>query len=462
MNSPDDVIAALATPVGEGGIAVVRVSGKNAIAVVGKSFYGKVSLDRSGSHTAHYGLFFDEKRKKIDDIVTTVFREPHSYTGENTVEISCHGSSYIVKKIIERLIESGARQAEPGEFTKRAFLNGRMDLAQAEAVADLIHASSEYAHRISISQLEGRLSHKIQQLKEKLIDVCGLLEVELDFVEEEIGYINSEKVGKEIHLIKNQLDEMIDSYESGRLSKEGVRVVILGEPNVGKSSIFNCLIDNYRAIVTPVEGTTRDSIEEHVSIDGVIFNIIDTAGIRHSEDIVEKEGIKRTYGEIQKSDIAIFVKDCTNVNGSQLSDENIENTLPKNSKIITVFNKFDLIGFEKGKIKDQLAEDVQVFLSAKTGFGIKDLKGKLLEASKLKDLPEGTESIILTNLRHFNCLKEANGYVSSAVESLDNKMSNEFAISDLRIAIGKLELIIGVVTDEEILNNIFSNFCIGK
>ncbi len=462
MNSPDDVIAALATPVGEGGIAVIRVSGKNAFVVVDKSFHGKVSLDQSKSHTAHYGVFFGEKRKKIDEVVVTIFREPHSYTGENTVEISCHGGSYIVKKIIERLIDSGARQAEPGEFTKRAFLNGRIDLAQAEAVADLIHSSSEYAHQISISQLEGRLSHKIQFLKEKLIDVCTLLEVELDFVEEEIGYINSEKVEKEIHLIKDQLDEMIDSYESGRLSKEGIRVVILGEPNVGKSSIFNCLIDNYRAIVTPVEGTTRDSIEEHISIEGVIFNVIDTAGIRRSEDIVEKEGIKRTYGEIQKSDIAILVKNCTEVGSRQFSVENIENLLPRSSKIITVFNKFDLIGFDPSKTEDQLVGESSVFLSAKTGFGIKELKRKLLENSKFKDLPEGTDSVILTNLRHFNCLKEANGFINSALKSVDNKMSNEFVISDLRIAIGKLESIIGVVTDEEILNNIFSNFCIGK
>lgn len=462
MNSPDDVIAALATPVGEGGIAVIRVSGKNALIVVDKSFNGNISLDKSKSHTAHYGLFFGEKRKKIDEVVVTVFRQPHSYTGENTVEISCHGGSYIVKKIIERLIESGARQAEPGEFTKRAFLNGRIDLAQAEAVADLIHASSEYAHQISISQLEGRLSHKIQFLKEKLIDVCGLLEVELDFVEEEIGYLNSEKVEKEVHLIKDQLDEMIDSYESGRLSKEGIRVVILGEPNVGKSSIFNCLIDNYRAIVTPVEGTTRDSIEEHISIEGVTFNVIDTAGIRHSEDIVEKEGIKRTYGEIQKSDIAILVNDCTKVNSREYVVGTIESALPKSSKIITVFNKFDLIAFDKGRIQDQLVGDSQVIFSAKTGFGIKDLKTKLFEISKIRDLPEGSESVILTNLRHFNCLKEANGCIASAIKSVEDKMSNEFVISDLRIAISKLESIIGVVTDEEILNNIFSNFCIGK
>jgi len=462
MNSPDDVIAALATPVGEGGIAVIRVSGKNAIGIAGKSFSGKVSLDQSPSHTAHYGLFFDEKRKKIDEVIIIVFRHPHSYTGENTVEISCHGGSYIVKKIIERLIDSGARQAEPGEFTKRAFLNGRIDLTQAEAVADLIHASSEYAHHISISQLEGRLSHKVQLLKEKLVDVCSLLEVGLDFVEEEIGYINSEKVEIEIQLIKNQINEMMDSYETGRLTKEGVRVVILGEPNVGKSSIFNCLIDNYRAIVTPVEGTTRDSIEEYISIEGVTFNIIDTAGIRNSEDIVEIEGIKRTYGEIKKSDIAILVKDCTNLNMQQFVEKNIEGVLPKNSKIIIVLNKFDLIGFDKWKIKDQLFGDNQVIFSAKTRFGIKYLKKKLFEISKIKDFPEGAESVILTNLRHFNCLKEADGYINSAIKSMANKVSNEFVISDLRITIEKLESIIGVVTDDEILNNIFSNFCIGK
>ncbi len=462
MNSPDDVIAALATPVGEGGIAVIRVSGKNAFIVVDKSFNGNVSLGQSKSHTAHYGLFFGEKRKKIDEVIVTVFREPHSYTGENTVEISCHGGSYIVKKIIERLLDSGARQAEPGEFTKRAFLNGRIDLAQAEAVADLIHASSEYAHQISISQLDGRLSHKIQLLKDRLLDICSLLEVELDFSEQEIGYIDSEKTMKDIQTIKSQIDEMIDSYESGRISKEGIRVVILGEPNVGKSSIFNCLIDNYRAIVTPVEGTTRDSIEEHISLEGVTFNVIDTAGIRHSEDIVEKEGIKRTYGEIKKSDIAILVKDCTNINNRQVTFENIENILPKNSKIITVFNKFDLIGFEEGKIKDQSVGNSNVILSAKTGFGIKDLKKKLFESSKIKDLPEGTESVILTSLRHFKCLKDANLSIESAIKSLEKKVSNEFIVSDLRIAIGKLESVIGVVTSDEILNNIFSNFCIGK
>ena len=462
MNSLDDVIVALATPVGEGGLAVVRISGKSAISIVDKSFRGKIALVRVPTHTAHFGVFFNEKKQKIDEVIVTVFRLPHSYTGEDSVEISCHGGTYIVKKIIECLINSGARQAEPGEFTKRAFLNGRIDLSQAEAVADLIHASSENAHKLSLSQLEGRLSHKIEQLKEKLVEVCSLLELELDFIEEGIDLVKAEKVTKEMRGIGNQIDLMISSYESGRLSKEGVRVVIIGAPNVGKSSIFNSLLDSERAIVTPIEGTTRDSIEESINVNGMRFNLVDTAGIRNSEDIVEIEGIKRTYAELKNSDIAILVEDCTNLNYCNVFLDKIKDAVFQKATLIKVLNKFDLVGFDEAKIPNKTEKDERILFSAKTGFGVGEVKSKLLEISTSMGAPEITDGIVLTNLRHLNCLKEARVNISSAIKAIEHKVSNEFIISDLRTAINAMEIIIGKVTNDDILNKIFSTFCIGK
>jgi len=461
MHPLDDVITAIATPTGEGGIAVIRLSGEQAFRIADCCFRGKKPLADSQTHTAHFGTFVNEKRERVDDVVATVFRSPHSYTGENSVELSCHGGVFVARTIVETLIRAGARQAEPGEFTKRAFLNGRMDLSQAEAVADLIHAQSDAAQKLSLSQLHGRLSHKIDELREKLLGVCGLLELELDFVEEGISIVSQSQVSERLNSVVQEIDSMIKSYRAGRMSREGVSVAIIGEPNVGKSSIFNNLIDYNRAIVTPVAGTTRDSIEENAIIDGVLFKLVDTAGIRPTTDIVESEGIKRTYSAIEEADIILFVRDSTRIDEEIFLNE-LRNLHSANAKIVEVLNKYDLIGFLQDRLPDIHRGMARVPLSAKTGFGLEQLRKALVESTDLQGVVDSDESVMVTNFRHVACLGNAKKALDSALASLLQCVGNELVASDIRRGISDLEMIVGRVTSDDILNHIFSKFCIGK
>jgi len=461
MHPLDDVITAIATPVGEGGLAVIRLSGEDAFRIADCCFQGKKHLADAHSHTAHFGTFVNEKAERVDDVVATVFRSPHSYTGENTVELSCHGGAFVARTIVESLIRAGARQAEPGEFTKRAFLNGRMDLSQAEAVADLIHAQSDSAHKLSLSQLHGRLSHKINELREKLLGVCGLLELELDFAEEGISIIPQAQVLDQLQGVMHEIDGMINSYKSGRMSREGVSVAIIGEPNVGKSSIFNNLIDYNRAIVTPIAGTTRDSIEENIVIDGILFKLVDTAGIRPTTDVVESEGIKRTYSEIEEADIILFVRDCTRIDEEIFLDE-LGQVHSGAAKILEILNKFDLVGFSEDRLPASHRGMPRVSLSAKTGLGLERLRQALVEATEIHKVVDSDESVLVTNLRHIACLSNARSALNSALISLSKSEGNELVASDIRRGINDLEMIVGRVTSDDILNHIFSNFCIGK
>lgn len=473
----DDTIVAVATPGGVGAISIIRLSGPNSLEAVDSIFKGKKKISECESHTIHYGKIIDKENNLIDDVLVFVYHKPHSYTGEDSVEISIHGNPLIAQKIIELLISSvcDVRLAEPGEFTKRAFLNGKMDLAQAEAVAEIINSRTDASFRGARNQLDGILSHKVQQLKDMLINSSSLVELELDFVEEDIEFISYDKLINQINSIIEEIDNLLSTYSFGRVIREGVNVALVGIPNVGKSSLLNYILKESRAIVSHIPGTTRDIIREEVSIDGILFRLYDTAGIRLSEDEIEKEGVFRSREAIKNADIVLFINDIEQGFSNELYNELL--TLTKSEKILIIFNKVDLIDSKtnesvssfsklikngnKGNSSKQLNLTPDVFISAKSGYGINHLFLKLKE--KVIGNSNYTEkSAIVSNLRHFNSLKSAKEYLINAKNSVSEKLSGEFIAVDLRNAINSLGEIIGEVTSEDILNNIFSKFCIGK
>ncbi len=448
----EDTIVALATPAGVGAISVIRVSGPQSFSAVDNIFYGKSKIEKAASHTLHYGDIKNQDDEQVDDVLVSVFRAPNSYTGEDSVEISTHGNPLITQKVIELLIvNSQVRLAEPGEFTKRAFLNNRIDLAKAEAVADVINSRTEASFRGARNQLDGLLSKKVNDLRTQLLNSSSFIELELDFVEEDIEFVNQDELLKRIDSIIIEIDTLLESYEFGRVIRDGVNVAIVGRPNVGKSSLLNYILKESRAIVSEIPGTTRDVIREEVSIGGVLFRLFDTAGIRISEDSIEKEGILRSQETVRNADFVIFLEDVQQAESKDLFVELLNLTSP--DKILKVVNKIDL--------NKNFSKAVDVKISAKTGEGI-DL---LFE--KLKEKTIGNESYtektaIVTNLRHHNCLKKSRENLISARESILNKMSGEFISVDLRNAEMNLAEIIGEVTSDDILNNIFMKFCIGK
>jgi len=464
MNPRDDIIAAIVTPIGEGGISVVRVCGRGAIEVSSQRFRGKSPLTQAASHTAHFGLFTSRDGDIIDEVVSTVFRAPHSYTAEDTVEFSCHGGMYITRRILGTLIQAGARAAEPGEFTKRAFLNGRIDLSQAEAVADIISSRSDRSHRASVSQLQGKLSAKINELREKLLSVCSLLELELDFSEEGIELADKSNIISTLTDIKKDLTGLIDSYTQGRLYREGVRVVLIGRPNVGKSSILNSLLNDSRAIVTDIPGTTRDTIQENVTIDGLLFSVIDTAGLRESEDKIELEGILRTKNEAEQADIVAFISEPDDhlIELDLKSLATLRNGGSGERAYIVVVNKIDLRPEWKATSTNGVSQVPTVYISAKTGLGLERLKSSLLDLTRKTNGSDTDSSPMVTSERHLQSVVKARTYLIQAQEDTVGGMSNEFIAINLRLAMDSLGEIIGVVTSEEVLNNIFARFCIGK
>ncbi len=447
----EDTIVALATASGVGAISVIRLSGEKSIELVDKIFSGKIKLVEAHTHTIHYGKIFDSKNDLIDDVLVSVFKAPHSYTGENSIEISSHGSSLIVKKIIERLIEVGARLAEPGEFTKRAFLNGRIDLAQAEAVADIINSRTEASLRGARNQLDGLLSQKVNFLRNSLINSSSLIELELDFAEEDLEFVSLNKVMEQIEQIENEIDKLISTYNFGRIIKDGINVALVGKPNVGKSSLLNYLLKEKRAIVSEIPGTTRDIIREEVNIDGILFTLYDTAGIRETEDIIEKEGVNRSVETIKNSDVVIFLNDLQTGFSEKLYDK--LKTFTNEERIIKVINKIDLDPNTK--------INCDVKISAKTGEGIDNLF-KVLKEKAIGSESYSEKSAIVSNLRHLNALKRSKQFLQNAKESIKEKLSGEFIAVDLRNAESALGEIIGRVTSDDILNNIFMKFCIGK
>ncbi len=463
-----DTIAAIATPLGEGGIAVIRMSGSEAVALAERVFKGKTSITDATSHTAHFGRILDGDGNIIDEVVVTVFLEPNSYTGENTIEISCHGGILVTKRILELVLNVGARHAKPGEFTKRAFLNGRLDLSQAEAVADLIHARSDAAHRSSVGQLEGALSQRIRRLRSNLVDSVGMLELELDFAEEDLEFVDKNKFQQGVGETIKEIDDLIETFRAGRIYREGVKVVIAGPPNAGKSSLLNALLESNRAIVTDIPGTTRDTIEEAVSIGGIWCRLVDTAGLRETHDVVEREGVKRTEDELRTGDIILLVLDASEraEMAHQASLEEFVASLASTpGKRILVLNKTDLPSRPAAQVLASLAlnpDSVCVEVSAKTGIGLDGLQKALIRAAFSGNLPEIDATATVTNLRHYEALVRARKSLSLCMDSLDRHESSEFVAVDLRNALDCLGEVTGEVTTEEILNNIFSKFCIGK
>ena len=451
MNFEDDTIVALATPAGVGAISVIRVSGPESIFTVDKIFDGKHKLSDSSTHTIHYGKIIDENKELIDDVLVSIFKKPNSYTGEESVEISTHGSSLITQKIIQTLLKQKIRLAEPGEFTKRAFLNGRIDLAQAEAVADLINSRTEASFRGARNQLDGLLSKKVGDLRNKLITASSLIELELDFAEEDLEFVSKNEVIKLIDEIIFEIDQLLKTYKFGKVLRDGVNVAIVGKPNVGKSSLLNYILKESRAIVSHIPGTTRDVIREEVSIDGILFRLFDTAGIRSSSDEIEKEGILRSQIAVKNADIVLFLNDVTESFSANLYNQLLE--LTSKDRVIIVLNKIDVNPGES------FSGDIRI--SAITGFGV----GNLFTLMKEKVIGSNSyteKSAIISSIRHYDALRKTLEQLKSAKKSVENKMSGEFVSTYLRSAEDFLGEIIGIVSSDDILNNIFSKFCIGK
>lgn len=460
---PKDTIAAIATPLGEGGLAIIRISGPAAVTIADKVFRGKKPLRDAPGFTVHYGTIHTTRNEMVDQVLATVFRAPHSYTGEDAVEFSCHGGMLVAHRVLESVLETGARQSEPGEYTKRAFLNGRMDLSQAEAVADLIAARSHRAHLSSLEQLEGRLAGRIAELKKKLMDLCSLLEVDLDFSEEGIELISKESIAAKIEDSVDTINRMVASFEIGRVYREGVTVALVGRPNAGKSSIFNVLLQESRAIVTPVPGTTRDLLEENLVIGGILFRISDTAGLRESTDIVETEGLKRSMAALRRGDILVLVVDATVGLPLAVCLSDLGEVLP-GQRVVVAYNKTDLLGEDSTGPADFTAQGIQgmaVRVSAKNGQGIDTLRRCLVGLAVGPNRGQ-EESLYITNRRHWESLKKAKASLELALHSLDIGRTNEFVAFDVREAMEFLAEITGEVTSEDVINNIFSRFCVGK
>ena len=450
MSLTEDTIAALATPLGFGAISIIRVSGEKSISTVDTIFTGKVKLEKAKSHTIHYGNIFDSD-EIIDDVLISIFKAPNSYTGEDSVEISTHGNPLIAKKILELLTRTNIRLAEPGEFTKRAFLNNRMDLSQAEAVADVISSHTEASLRGARNQLNGLLSRKVDELRTLLLNISSFVELELDFAEEDVSFIEKNELIKRIDFIKVEIDALLQTYSFGKTIRDGVNVALVGIPNVGKSSLLNYILKESRAIVSEIPGTTRDIIREEVSIDGILFKLYDTAGIRFSEDLIELEGIYRSRDAVKNADLVLFINDVEQEFDQILFQEIL--TLNDRKNILTVLNKID---------KDYKGiGHYDISLSALTGEGIMGLLNKM-KSHALGNSNFSEKTAIVSNLRHYQCLSRAKENLIKSRDSAMNNMSGEFVSVDLRNTINCLGEIIGEVTSEDILNNIFTKFCIGK
>ena len=471
MTNSEECICALATPAG-GAIGIVRLSGKNAIEITDKVFVsvsGK-QLSAAKPNTLHYGEIKDKDGHTIDDVLVSVFRAPHSYTGEDSTEISCHGSRYILQQVLQRLIEVGCRQAEPGEYTRRAYMNGKMDLSQAEAVADLIASTNKATHQMALSQLKGHFSSELTLLREKLLKMTSLLELELDFSDhEELEFADRSELRALAAEIEKKITTLAHSFETGNALKQGVPVAIVGKTNVGKSTLLNRLLHEEKAIVSNIHGTTRDVIEDTTLIDGITFRFIDTAGIRKTDDVVENIGIERTYQKMEEAKIVIWLLDA------QPTEAEIEDMKEKNQgkKLLMVFNKIDEISFDKAVLSSDensqtsssvslSDENVSILnISARTGENVSDLEQALVRAA---DIPEITENdVIVTSARHYEALLRADESLSRVLESMDMGMSGDIIAEDLKMVLEELgEITGGQISSQETLNNIFKHFCIGK
>jgi len=466
-----ETIVALASPSGAGAIAVIRLSGTEALTIAEQVFQSvsEKSLSKQKTHTIHLGHIVDEG-KVFDQVLLSIFKNPHSYTGENVVEISCHGSTYIQQQIIQLLLRKGCRMAQAGEFTLRAFLNGKLDLSQAEAVADLISSDNEASHQIAMQQMRGGFSNEIAKLREELLNFASLIELELDFAEEDVEFADRTQFSELLTRIEFVLKRLIDSFAVGNVIKNGIPVAIVGEPNVGKSTLLNALLNEERAIVSEIAGTTRDTIEDELIIGGIGFRFIDTAGIRETKDVVESIGIKKTFEKIEQAQVVLYLVDgCQLLVVGKLENLIIEINKTKNQfpqkPIIIVINKKDLISEEVlSTINKKLITDNQqpttLSISAKNNIGIDELKNQLLSFVNTGAL-RNNETIV-TNTRHYDSLLKALEEIQKVKFGLQSNLSSDLMAIDIKQALYFFGEITGEVTNDELLGNIFANFCIGK
>lgn len=444
------------------------MSGKDAFAIADRVFRakGKKTIAEAESHTIIFGDILDPSTgpgqvpEIVDEVLVSVFRNPKSFTGENSVEISCHGSTFIQKRILNLLSKNGCRMAKPGEYSMRAFLNRKMDLSQAEAVADLIASSSEAAHKVAMHQMRGGFGDELKVLREELVHFASLIELELDFAEEDVEFADRSQMTKLINRINSKIDQLIGSFELGNVIKEGVQVAIIGEPNAGKSTLLNTLLNEERAIVSDIAGTTRDTVEDELVIEGIRYRFIDTAGIRQTTDTVESLGIERTMQKAEQADVVMFLFDASTYTAKRLKSE-IRNLKIRNSdledRLILVANKCDMT---KENVSSKFGDFNAVLISAKEKTGIEDLKLRLTEFVNLSALKE--DQTIVTNTRHIEALSGAQNSLKEVLKGFDNQMSGDLVAIDIRRALFHLGEITGEITTDDLLGNIFSKFCIGK
>lgn len=448
---PGETIAAIATAPGSGGVAIVRISGKEAVQVASCLCLGPVKNYKS--HTVHLTTLVDERGKKLDEALVLVMLGTRSFTGEETVEIQCHGGGVAGKKVLEAALKAGARLASPGEFTFKAFMNGKLDLAQAEALSSLISAKNETAFYLASQQLEGRLSEKIEAFQDEMTQVAAVIEAWIDFPDEGLEFATKEELSSLLEKGAEKISALVATFEEGRKLSTGITLCIVGAPNVGKSSLLNALLEKERAIVTDIAGTTRDVLEEEVTLNGLTCRLMDTAGIRETQDLIEKEGIRRSRAAFLQADLVLFVLDCTR-DMQEAERHLLEQMLPE--KTIVIWNKND-----QGTARASLSLPYGVTLSAKTGEGMARLKAKIDEVIWKKGPPD-KEEVLLSSARHKKALENAATALLQVAASLKEGISPEFLASDMRVALFELGTILGKNVTEEILTSIFSQFCIGK
>lgn len=457
----NDTICALATAPGIAAISIIRVSGENAIDICSKIFKSKnENTQEFKSHRIYFG-FIKNETEIIDEVLMSIFKAPKSYTGENAVEISCHGSVYIQQKIMELLISKGARTAKPGEFTMRAFLNGKLDLSQAEAVADLIASHSNTSHALALDQMRGGFSNKIKELRQQLVNFSSLIELELDFSEEDVEFADRKALNTLLSTLKIEITKLINSFALGNVLKHGIPVAIIGKPNVGKSTLLNSILNEERAIVSDIPGTTRDTIEDTLNINGVTFRFIDTAGLRESYEEIETIGIERTYQKIEQASIILYVVDISETSVDEIIaslkdfEQHIKNKI---KRFIVIANKTDLLYQTPQHLRDLLSLEV-IFISAKRKENINLITDTLLKSVETE---RATDNTMISNIRHYEALNKTLETINQIEIAIENKIPSDLIAIDLKTALYYLGEITGEITNDEILGNIFKNFCIGK
>ena len=460
----NDTICALATPAGSGAIAVIRVSGPDALEITSKVFKPKntqLSFTEADSHTVHFGEIIDESGDVLDEVLVSVFKNPKSFTGEDSTEISCHGSTYIQQRLIEVLISKGSRLAKPGEFTLRAFFNNKFDLSQAEAVADLISANSKSSHHLALKQMKGGFSDKIRDLRVKLLNFSSLIELELDFSEEDVEFANRKELLTLLDTLKTEITQLTQSFKVGNVIKKGIPVAIVGKPNVGKSTLLNALLDEEKAIVSDIPGTTRDVIEDTFVIDGIAFRFIDTAGLRDSDDTIENIGIEKTYEKINEASIVLYMidmQDCNDETMFEIKEQFDECIKDPNKHFVLVGNKIDeMVNIPSG-FKELLDMDI-TYVSAKRKENIQEIADKLVKS--VQERQEVNDTIV-TNARHFEALTKTLESIVQIEHGFNSGIPTDLIAIDIRQALHHLGEITGEITTDEVLGNIFGKFCIGK